>query len=462
MNKSVSSYEQAIEYLYGRINFEKTLTGHYSKRDFKLDRMRHFLDLAGNPQDRIPAVHVAGTKGKGSTCMMIASILSKAGYQTGLFSSPHLFSFEERFQVNQVVPSQKNVIDLLNQLLPIINKMDRMPGSMSPTFFEIATAMSWLHFEEKSVDIAVMEVGLGGRLDTTNICNPVVTAITNISRDHSEILGARLEEIAAEKAGIAKPFIPLVCGEILPAPMKSIERICGKNKSPIIKANVDFTVSEESNDNSKMTCINLLVSGKEWKELPVPLSGKHQIQNTSLAIAVIDQLTRKGWNISEAEVQQGLLTVKLPIRMEKVMESPTVFVDAAHNWESIRSLLQTVEQLPAKGKRILIFGSSQDKDIQGILRNLIPEFDSIIITKYSNSPRAVEVKDLRNIIQELSSIPVHACDNSSSAWHLARYIAEEEDLICVTGSFFIAAEIRQMIVEQPNENISNEPEQSIK
>ncbi len=455
MQGTFESYEQVIEYLFGRINYERVHSGNYSSSDFKLDRTRHFLSLLGNPQNHLPAVHIAGTKGKGSTAVMVSEFLSASGYRVGLFTSPHIESFEERMLVNGVPPTPVQLVDLVNQVADPVTIMDRTPERMNPTYFEIATAIAWLFFEQQQVDVVVLEVGLGGRLDATNICNPEVVAMTSISRDHTKLLGSEIATIAREKAGIIKPKVPVISGALHPDARTEIENTCRDCNAPLrqLGRDIHYRYNSDRSENEivenviRMSGLDVHTWMHNWPELPLPLLGEHQAQNASVAVGIVDTLSERGWEIPQQAVYDGMAAVKCPLRIEVLSHKPTVVVDAAHNWDSVSALLKTLDCSFDARHRILIFAATKDKDVSGLLRLLMPPFDTVILTQYLNNPRGVPVEELHRMTQSLSEYPVHVASDPSSAWKLANRLASNDDLICVTGSFFIAVEIRELMVD---------------
>ncbi len=446
MTQRIETREQAIDFLFGRINYERVDAEAYSTSDFKLDRMRQLLELMGNPHERIPAVHVAGTKGKGSTCSMLASILQASGYRCGLYVSPHITEFEERFAVGGIHPTSLELVELVNRLLPIVARMDNLPGRMQPTYFELATALAWQYFVDKKVDIAVLEVGLGGRLDSTNLCCPVVTVITNISRDHTHVLGSTVHQIAYEKAGIVKTGIPMISGVTHADALEMIEQTCLARNSPFKLLGRDFQLVERRIDDRGNSEIDATTTTANWCRMPVVLRGPHQASNATIALAVVDELRQLNWRIPEESVRHGLERVEWPARVEVVSHQPTVVIDAAHNWESARALVAALNEIPTTGKRILVFAATKDKDVAGILRQLLPEFDTLILTRYLDNPRGVSLGELSAIVESITTRPAHLAADPVSAWQLARRLASPDDSIVVTGSFFLVAELRARII----------------
>ncbi len=451
MPSTLSTYQQALEFLYNRINYERVQSSAYSAGDFKLNRMRGLLETIGNPQDRIPAVHIAGTKGKGSTAVMIASILQAAGYRVGLFTSPHISKFEERMTVNGIQPSETEIVDLVNELLEPVGHLDQELGGMSPTYFEITTAMAWQFFAQQQADIVVLEVGLGGRLDATNVCKPEVCVITSISRDHTHLLGSEIHQIAREKAGIIKTGVPVISGVVNSPAQEVIAEVCQQRDAPLSQLDRDFEYRHVRNADSRTIGGRITVQGprQNFADLPLPLIGEHQAHNAALAVTAIEELAARGWNIDLAAIRFGLEQVQWPARIEVVGHDPLVIIDAAHNWASISALIQTLDEHFPEKSRIAIFAATRDKDVQGMLRQLLPRFDTIILTCYQSNPRSVPVEQLFAMTRTVSDRHVHVALDPETAWKMARELAGPDDLICITGSFFIAAEVRQLLQEMP-------------
>lgn len=455
---SSSDHEQAMEYLFSRINYERIQPQGKPAKVFRLERMQKLLDMIGNPQTEIPVVHIAGTKGKGSTAVMVAEILKRAGYRTGLFTSPHISKYEERIQVDGIMLSAKSLVNLIKQMQKAAEQMEQLPESMPPTFFEMTTAIAWLYFIQKKVDVAVMEVGLGGRLDSTNICKPVLTIITNISYDHTAILGETLPEIAREKGGIIKEGIPVICGIQNEAPLSVIQQICKERSALLIQRGKNFSytfqapiVNEASLDRQEeFRQIDVDVSGRCWDKIPVPLAGRHQEENAAIAVAAADSLRQLGWGISKEAVQQGMQSVRLPVRIELMQTEPTIIIDAAHNDASIKQLIETLAS-EKKQKRHLVFATSRDKDVQSMLELLLPAFDSVILTQYLGNPRALPVEDLVSFASSIDNRHYHIAKTPFDAWQIAQQLVSKPDLLCITGSFFIAAEMRELVIQSIQE-----------
>jgi dihydrofolate synthase / folylpolyglutamate synthase len=457
--------QEALAFLFGRINYERTQSIPYGQREFRLDRMHGFLARLGNPHEQLKLVHVAGTKGKGSTSAMIAAALSAAGYRTALYTSPHLDRLEERFVVDGQACSATEFVDLIDELRPIVAQMDaegRDPpeADTAPTYFEILTAVAFLHFARRSVDAAVIEVGLGGRLDSTNVCRPLVSVITSISFDHTEQLGNTLGKIAAEKAGIIKPGVPVVSGVVDDEPRQVIAEIARERNSRLVQLGVDFKFDytpargldgDGPATNGAIDYFNLGASDRwQGKSVELGLVGRHQAANAAVALATVAELRSQGWLLPEVDIRRGLANACLPARVEMVARRPTVVIDAAHNVASIQSLLATLDESFVARRRILVFAPTQDKDVRGMLECLLPRFEQVILTRYSNNPRAMNIAELESLVAEMSPIARCSCPTPAVAVERALQLASPDHLVCITGSFFLAAEARQAFADAIN------------
>jgi dihydrofolate synthase / folylpolyglutamate synthase len=467
--------DAALEYLLGRIDYERVPRFPYRAQNLKLARMRELLARLGNPHQRYPIVHVAGTKGKGSTSTLIAGILGAAGYRTGLYTSPHLEQIEERMTVDGLPSTGDEFAALIARVRVAVDAMDRRAGTnggyeQGPTYFEITTAAAMLHFAERQVDVAVLEVGLGGRLDSTNVCQPEVSVITSISFDHMRQLGNTLAAIAGEKAGIIKPQIPVVSGVVDQQPADVIRQRANRLDCPYFEIGQHFHLDYrgiqwtagsgplELDAGRLVTRLDYRESSEEGElnleGLETRLLGRHQAANAAVAVATIRRLQQRQWQIPTSAVRSGLANVRVPARTEVIQRHPLVIVDAAHNVASIQALVDVLDEAFSDvPSRILIFATSRDKDLSGMLRCLLPKFSSIILTRYLNNPRYVELDELQQAAEEIAAqqqgasgrIQVEACP--AAAWSAAEAMATRDDLICVTGSFFLAAEIRGLLEE---------------
>jgi dihydrofolate synthase / folylpolyglutamate synthase len=452
----VTSRETGLAFLRGRIDYERMASAAYSSQDFKLDRMRLLLSRLGNPHSAMPIVHIAGTKGKGSTSAMVAAILTAAGYKTGLYTSPHLIDIEERIAVDQRQCSSDDFVAALATVAPVVAELDQesavADGSHRPTYFEILTATALVHFARAKVDIAVLEVGLGGRLDSTNVCDPAVTAITSISFDHVRQLGNTLSLIAAEKAGIIKPGVPVVSGVVDDEPRRVIAQIATERCAPLAELQHEFgfryappTVLETSSSAAMDYWAAGEAGSDELRELQLPLLGRHQAANAAVAIAICQQLQRQNWRVGEQAIRDGLANVRWPGRLEIIHQSPTIILDAAHNVASIQALVDTLRESFPAGRRRLLFATTHDKDVEGMLRVILTEFDDVVLTKYQNNPRSAPPEELAVIARRYTSQPVAIIPTPVEAWNELAPALGDNDLLVITGSFFIAGEMRAIL-----------------
>ena len=440
----LATYDDAVQWIFERINYERAQAGTYSSRDFKLDRMAELLRRLGDPQKTLPAVHIAGTKGKGSTAVMAAGILQHCGYKTGLFTSPHIERFEERMQVDGREPTADLFLQLSQRCFDIVSALDDEANNLRTTYFEICTALAWLYFVNQDVDIVVLEVGLGGRLDATNLCSPEVCLITNISRDHTAILGKTEEKIAAEKAGIVKAGIPVITGSTHAGALEVIRNICQQRNAPLTEPGPNLDFEFVTSHTSTQELIDVTIHDVTWNEIPVPLAGAHQARNTALAISAVHVLKQRGYNIDIENVRAGLTQVKWPVRIELVSDKPVTIIDAAHNEASCQALVETLEHFPQR-PRTLVLAATRGKDVRAMLRVLLPAFERIVLTQYQRNPRFVPLDRLVEMTKELGGNAQTAA-TPAAALSLARSITNEDELICITGSFFVAAEARALFI----------------
>lgn len=441
------TYEQALAFWNSRINFEQRSP---QPDDLNLDRIRALLQLLGDPQRRLRIIHVAGSKGKGSTSAMLASILQQAGYRTGLFTSPHLTRVEERIQIDGAPITADELTGLMEEVERAVAVLDRGVLSRPVTFFDIVTALGFLHFVQRRVEVAVVEVGLGGRFDSTNVCLPLVSVITSISLDHTQQLGTELAAIAMEKAGIVKPGRPLVSGVTGPEPRAVIARICRERRAPLRELASDFQVNDQPAhigfERDRRPTVVIRTARRVWPTMELGLIGAHQAANAALVVAGVELLQDEGLHISDRAVAAGLQSVQWPARMEIVGRQPLVVLDCAHNVASAQALVETLAVSFPAGRKRLVFAVSSDKDVPGILHVLAPHFVHLHLTRFGSSSRSVDPAQLAEMLRQISAVPFSTHDQARDAWLAARAAADPEDLICVTGSVFLAGELRPTLL----------------
>lgn len=414
-----------VEYLYG-------LQRHGIKPG--LERITALLRALGDPQDSFKSVHVAGTNGKGSVSSMTASVLNEAGYRTGLYTSPHLSKFNERISVSGKNITDKELVEAASEVKAALKRS----SASGVTFFEFTTAMAFLHFRKKKVEFAVVETGMGGRLDATNLVTPLVSVITNIALDHTEWLGPTLKDVAAEKAGIIKPGVPVVTGESAKAPLSVIRAATKKASSPLHVMGKDFHAEGAPASFS----YSGLSAGLD--RLKLKLQGSHQVRNASLALAVIELLRSRGVAVKEKAIRKGLAGAAWPGRFEVLSKRPLVVLDGAHNPSGAAALKVALSSLKKK-RLILVIGMMSDKDMTGILKELVPACDLVIATR----PKGERSATLASIGRAASRYgkPVTGTDNVADACEKALYLASPADCVCVSGSLFTVAEAREYLLE---------------
>jgi dihydrofolate synthase/folylpolyglutamate synthase len=435
-------YRETIDYLYA-------LQKHGIK--LALSNSMRLMECLDNPHRKFRTVHVGGTNGKGSTAAFIAGMLRAAGYRVGLYTSPHLVSFTERIRINGDPISEKRVVELAQHVRKAYGGPHSAGGStgMSPTFFEVTTAIAFTYFAEEEVDIAVIEVGMGGRLDSTNVIIPLVSVITNIDLEHTEFLGITLEQIAAEKAGIIKPGVPVVTGAVQPEVVSVLERTAEAKAAGISRLPMDFMPQN-------------IVSGAEpvfdyrgrkadYQGLKLQLIGRHQVDNACLALAAIEYLRETGVAVDEHAVRRGLEQTRWEGRMERIAKRPDIYLDGAHNPASAKKLAATVRELkPSYGQLVLVVGILGDKDYQGIINEIVPLADHVVVTKPQYS-RALDVPFLAGVIRKLHA-RVTTAETVAEAISLARDGASSDDLILVTGSLYMVGDARAILAARPDED----------
>jgi len=435
------TYQDALDYIYSFTDYEKKSSYLYGPEVFDLARVEKLLALLDSPHQRFKSIHIAGTKGKGSVAAMSESILRAASYRTGLYTSPHLHTFRERIRVNGQLIPREMVASLIERLQPSVSQVEGL------TTFEIITALGFLYFVEQEVELAVLEVGMGGRLDATNVVNPLVAIITSLSYDHTHILGDTLAQIAREKAGIIKDKALVVSAPQAPEAMAVIEEVCREKEAELTMVGRDWTwEAGEINLEGQWFRVTGHESRVTNREFWIPLLGRHQLINATVVVAAMEKLRQQGINIPEASVREGLRQVRWPGRLEILGRRPFVVVDCAHNADSAEKLKAALEELFTYRHLFLIFGASADKDIEGMMRELFPLAHQVILTQ-ARHPRAADA----HVLQEKALVlEREAVVNNSvaGALSLALETAGPQDLICATGSIFVVAEVQEAWAER--------------
>ena len=445
-----SEYQRALNYLYEQINYEKNVQTKYTDQHYRLDRMRKLLERLGNPQDSYRIVHIAGTKGKGTVANLLAYSLRANGQKTGLYTSPHLQRLEERFNVDGQNASPSQLVSLVDHIRPFAEELGQTPLG-EPTFFELTTAMGMLHFANQGCDTAVIEVGLGGRLDSTNVCSPAVSVITSISLDHQKILGDTVEQIAAEKAGIIKPGTPVVVSARNSDAQDVFVGKCDELDAPLQMIGRDFEASWRLKGDRTPTVHFEQIGGESescWKnsDWDISLLGEHQADNVAATIATLSELQRQGVDIKPEATAPAIGRCRPAGRMQVIQDKPPIIIDTAHNPDSIRAGIEALDKhYPDRG-RVVLFATSNDKDYRSMLADLAANSQELVVTQYQNSPRALKLASLQAVCDELRiECNVTAAQNPQEAFEVAKRLIDENALLYCAGSFFLAAELLDLI-----------------
>ena len=437
-------YKNALEYLYSFVDFSMQKVDTYSPARFRLERMQALVESLGNPQKAFPSIHVAGSKGKGSVSALCACALREAGYKVGLYTSPHLDDYAERIQVDGEFITHAGLVEMVEEIKP------HVAGIPELTTFEITTALAFLYFAKRKVTAAVIEVGLGGRLDATNVIVPVVSVITSISYDHTSLLGDTLTEIAGEKSGIIKPGIPVVSSPQEEEARAVIEKVAQEHASQLIQVGRDILYEEitHSLEGQTFRVWSPEKSREDSVILSIPLLGPHQLDNAATAYATLDIFSQKGLIIAQDDILRGFKKVFWPGRFEVVRLSPPIVLDCAHNRDSAYKLRLTLEEIFPGNRILLIFGASEDKDIQGMFIELMPLVKEMMFVK-SYHPRAIEPTKLVDMVQPFGH-PYQIVDQIPEALEKATQLAGDNLVVLVTGSIFVVAEARKYLEKKAN------------
>jgi len=446
----ITTFPSAVRYLYDQTNVERMRLVRVDTSIFKLDRVRSLLDALGNPHEQVRMIHVAGTVGKGSTVSMIASMLRGSDYAVGEYTSPHLIDVRERITINGNMISKADFTALTQTVVEAAAE-----AKIEPTFFELMTALAFLYFAEQAVDVAVIETGLGGRLDATNVITPEVSIITRIDIDHTQLLGRSITEIAREKAGILKRGVPAITGGQEPevdAVLREVAEQVGAELR-IVDKDIEFSsrfcVSPELGPHTRVC---LLTESSQFMHLPVPLPGEHQAMNCALALAAIDVLKGAGFEFEEVPLNNGLAATNSPGRMELVWKQPRILVDGAHNAASLGGLMRCVGAHVPYDSMVCIFGCCEDKDVRRMLEKLALGGDKIIFTRAKGNPRAADPGELQRQFADVSGKMTQVARSLPDAVRLASRAVGRDDLICVTGSFYLVGETKKYLQDVARKN----------
>ena len=436
-----TAYNKALDYLYSFVDYSLKHASELAKAEFNLDRMRDLMHLLGDPQNDYPIIHIAGSKGKGSTAAFTASALRAADYRVGLYTSPHLQDFTERMQINGVPIPQDEFAALVEEIKPSVAQVPFI------TTFELTTALAFLYFSRQKITVAVIEVGLGGRLDATNIVTPLVSVITSLSLEHTAVLGNTLTEIAREKAGIVKEGHPFVSAPQKPEAASVLDLAAEEYNVPLTLVGRDlmYKVKKKTIDGQMLEV--WMRNGPKMK-LSIPLLGDHQVENAVTAYAALIAARQEGLVFNAAQLKQGFAETKWPGRFEIWREKPPIVLDSAHNPDSFAKLRQTLDEYFPEWPVILIFGVSEDKNVADMLKELASRLEKVLLTK-SVHPRAVEVQKLVGFAEQ-AGVACEAVEPVEEAVARALEIAGEHALVLSAGSIFLTAAVRAVLSENLN------------
>jgi dihydrofolate synthase/folylpolyglutamate synthase len=423
------NHHETLAYLYGLERFGMV---------FGLENISRLLQVLDDPHRALQVIHVGGTNGKGSVSAMMASVLQEGGYRVGLYTSPHLVSFTERIQINGTEIPWDEVVRLTDLLRSRV-EAEGIPQQF--TFFDFTTALALYYFAQQDVDVTILEVGLGGRLDSTNVVHPLITVITNVAKDHFQILGESVEDIAQEKAGIVKHGIPLISGVTQPAVIQILEEMCKKKEASLSLAGRDFT-------GEKIAAGTFHFHGRQWnlEDITLGVRGSFQVENATVALGALKILEEKGYKVAEESIYRGLATVRWPGRLEVVHESPQIVLDGAHNPAAAGSLKKALQEEFDYHRLYMVMGIMQDKEVSAIVGTIAPIAD-VLIAASPHNPRAMGAQQLADIVRDYSSA-VTVIEDVGEAVAYAQKEAQKDDLILITGSLFTVGEARDYIVSK--------------
>lgn len=444
-----AGYQDALAWLDGRVNVERAKPARLDPSVFKLDRMAALMDALGNPHRDIKTVHVAGSKGKGSTVEMVAAALMGCGYTVGVYTSPHLVHVRERVRIGMDPIPYQQFAGAMSRVASAAALVEPTMGDL--TYFEVITALAFVHFAQQAVDLAVIETGLGGRLDSTNVITPEVSAITAIQLEHTDLLGNTLAQIAREKAGIFKPGIPAVTVRQAPEALEAMEeraRLVG-TELRVLGRDLGFTYRFEASPKEGLHVrVSLTTQRSEFEHVASPFKGEHQAANCGLALAILDALRERGTALTDLHAIEGLAKANTAGRMELAWRDPRVLLDVAHNPESIACLIKAIGAHLKYDSLVVVFGCCADKNIDGMLSRLAMGADKVIFTRAAGNARAAKPEDLHRRFMDLGGKTMQVADDLPSALALASRAVGKDDLICVTGSFYIVGEAKKYLQDK--------------
>ena len=429
------TFAQTLTDIFSHVDYSRTRQIPYNANTYNLQRMRELCARIGNPQDQFPSFHIAGSKGKGSTAAMTESVLRAAGYRTGIYTSPHMHTFRERIRVDAELIPRQRLVDLWAELRP---HAEALPHT---TTFEIITALAFMAFARAQIDWGVLEVGLGGRLDATNVVHPQACAITSLSYEHTDLLGHTLSLIAFEKAGIIKPGVSVIVGPQEPEALAVINDVAHETGAQTWQVGREWHYHVRQADQHGLR-IDVHGPDVDFMDLTIALSGLHQAANATVAVGLIESMRRRGLDISEEALRRGLANTYWPGRLELLSQHPHLLTDSAHTRQSAERLAAALEFYPHK-RLILLFGASSDKDIDGMLHILGNRAAEIVVT-CSTHPRAADPEAMAKLARDIvPSKPVSITRDIDQALDYTLSLAGDDDLILVTGSIFVVAGVRE-------------------
>lgn len=452
----IRNYADAVKFMMERVNVERMHARRVDPSIFKLERMSALMKALEDPQNSLRCVHIGGTNGKGSTVAMVSSCLRACGYTVGTYTSPHLVDIRERIAINGQMISHHHFTELAGRIAEAVETLPKKLGE--PTFFEVVTALGFLHFAEQAVDAAVIEVGLGGRLDSTNIITPEVAAVTSISHDHMQFLGDTLPDIARQKAGIFKKGVPALTiqqdAAVKAAMREEAEKVGALFE--IVGEDIEFSFRFEANPQlGPHTRVGLSTDRYDFEHVPVPLPGEHQSYNCGLALAIIDKLAERGFDLPENKVIRGLEETTIPGRMELAWKQPKILVDGAHNPQAVGALMKSIGAHVPSDSMIMIFGCAADKDINEMLKRIALGGDKVIFTKAKNNNRAADPTELHRRFQDITGKMSQHTETLEEALNIAARAAGREDMILITGSFYLVGEAKKLLAERATKAAAN-------